>query len=445
MITKLKQVSLPLLWAVVVLFVLAGCRQAAPAELPTPTSSAVPDTSDDEAIDPTPTRPQPGLTLLAEGEIRNGRPVLSLAFDTSGTLLTLNVAPGDRVEAGDVIATLDDTSLQESLATAVLRVEQSENSLAQAQADLDRLLNWEPDPEAVAAAEANIASAEASLSNARAQDAAAGNSLTSAEINVTQAERELAAAQEQYDNAFSPGREWEVFYDEPICDPGEFEPCTGPTWADRIESDREISTQRLLNAEEQLEIARANLAVERARVSSNSATGAQATLAGAQRELATALDGPTEAELTAAELSVQQAELVLEQDQLAHQQAKDALQKAQLLAPWAGTVRTVEVAEGAMITAGSPIITLLDDAQLEFHTTNLSERDLSQVEVGQAAQVTLKAYPLAPLPGEVLRVGLEATGTIGDAAVFPVIIGLDNPEQLIRTGMTGEVEILLEE
>ena len=429
-----------LLLTVTLFSLLVGCAQPAPPVAPT----AVPDEVLETTGEATPTAvQQPGLTILAEGEIKTGRPVLPLAFNASGTMLTLNVAPGDQVAEGEVIATLNDADLQDTLLSANLKVEQSQNSLAQAEADLERLLTWEPDEDAIAAAEANIASAEASLANARSQDAAAGNSLTSAEINVAQAQRELASAQEQYDNAFSPGREWEVGYNEPICDPGEIPPCMGITWGQRIESDREISTQRLLNAQEQLQIAEANLAVESARVSSNSATGARATLVNAQRELATALKGPTEAEIEAAELNVAQAELVLEQDLFAQQQAQTALEKAQLVAPWAGTVLSVEAALGATVTAGSPVVTLLDDAQLEFHTTNLSERDLSQIELGQTARVTLKAYPLTPLTGEVVRIGLESTGVIGDAAVFPVMIRLDEAEQVVRVGMTGEAEILL--
>ena len=128
------------------------------------------------------------------------------------------MAVGDQVEEGAVIATLDDQTLQEAITSAELRVTQSTNSLTQAQNDLDKLLDWEPDDSTVAIAEANISSAETSLQSARNQDAAAGNSLASAQVNIDQANRELADAQEQYDNAYSEGRMWEQDYDAPVCD-----------------------------------------------------------------------------------------------------------------------------------------------------------------------------------------------------------------------------------
>ncbi|MDJ0754146.1 MAG: HlyD family efflux transporter periplasmic adaptor subunit [Ardenticatenaceae bacterium] len=444
--------SAKLLWIIVIFsgLVLMGCAQGgavAENDQADLESAAVESDGGDVAQDENepenePVFSQPSLTILADGEIRNGRPALPLGFETSGKLITLNVQPGDTVAEGDVIAVLEDDALRDSVTSAELRLTQSQNSLSQAEAELDRLLTWEPDESAIAIAEANIASAETNVANARSQDAASGSSLTQAQISIDQAERELADAQEDYDNAFSPGREWEVFYDEPICDPGEPEPCFGITWAERIKNDRDFATVRLQNAQDQLRIAEANYSVEAARVSGNSAVNAQASLVASQQELERALKGPTDAEIAAAELNVEQAELVLEQDQFSLEQAQEALSQAELIAPWDGTVLAVDVTTGAFIAAGSPVVTLLDTNRMEFHTTNLSERDLAQVEIGQAAEVTLKSYPNDPINGTVMRIGLQASGVIGDAAVFPVVIAVESGEQIVRTGMTGQAEIL---
>lgn len=438
-----KQRFLTITTALLLALLLIACSREEPPTLP-PTSTAEAETAaNDEAI----TEPitQPALTVLADGEIKAGRPLLSLAFEANGKLLSLNVQPGDQVQEGDIIAVLDDKALQEALTTAELQLTSSENNLAKAKAELDNLLNWEPDESAIAIAEANVASAEASLANAQSQDAAAGNSLTAATIEVEQAERALAEAQEKYDNAFSPGREWEVFYDEPTCARGEIEPCQGITWAERIANDRDAATAQLQGAQDRLEIARANYAVEASRVNRNSAVSAEASLTNAQQELIRAQKGPTEAEIAAAQLNMEQAEIALEQDQFNVQKAQDALDQAMLIAPWRGTIASVEVATGAMVNAGLTIVTLLDTEQLEFHTTNLSERDLAQISSGQAALVTLKTYPDEVFEGSVARIGVQAIGTVGDAAVFPVIIRLENPEALILPGMTGRVEILREE
>ena len=56
-------------------------------------------------------------------------------------------------------------------------------------------------------------------------------------------------------------------------------------------------------------------------------------------------------------------------------------------------------------------------------------------------QALLKAYPDTPLTGTVLRIGPQATGLVGDAATFPVILELDTAALDLRPGMTGRAEI----
>jgi multidrug efflux pump subunit AcrA (membrane-fusion protein) len=380
---------------------------------------------------PRPTRPvQNNTTIVADGVIKAAQPMLPLSFATSGRVLTLLVQPGDAVEVGDTIATLDDSAVQEAIANAQLQVVQAENSLAQTQLDLDNLLAWEPDELAIAQAEANLTAAQTQLANAETQDAVAGNSVTQARVSVEQAERGLTDAQEAYDTAFDPGREWEL---------------NSPFYADRLKAEREGATRNLQFAEEQLEVARANLALAGAGVNNDTAVSAQSSVASAQLSLEQAQQGPKPEEVTAAQLRVQQAEISLQQSQLSLTQTENDLLQLTLISPASGTVLSVDVSVGTTIGAGSPIVTLLNTAELEFHTTNLSERDLAQVVPGQTAIITLKTYPNDLIEGTVLRIGLQAEGTVGDSAVFPVMIGLEATDLEVRPGMTGRVEIVREE
>ncbi len=391
------------------------------------TATAVPPASSESEAEPTATRPnQSGVTILADGSVVAVHPVLAVSFTASGRLLELAVQPGDEVAAGDLLATLDDAALLDAATNAELQVAQSELNLAQAQIELDRLVNWEPDETAVALAEANLAAAQAQLENAQVSDAAAGNSVTSANVSVAQAERQLADAQEAYDTAFDPGREWEL---------------GDPFRKQLLENERDAATRNLQFAEENLRVARANYSLAAAGLNNDTALNAQASVVSAEQALEQAQKPPTAEQIETAQLNVSQAELSLQQSQLSLVQAQDAVQDAQLTAPTAGTVLSVEVAEGAMVGAGSPIITLLDTTQLEFHTNNLSERDLARVEAGQPVQVTLKAYPNDVIEGSVVRIGTQATGTVGDAAVFPVIVSISSSELDIRPGMTGRAEI----
>lgn len=405
-----------------VFLILVGCGQGPTVVEVGATAMAVPTDDGDPTATPVPT----GVTILADGVVQAARPLLPLAFETGGKLLAVNVQPGDLVQAGDVIATLDDAALQEAIANAALQVAQAENGVAQAQAELDKLVNWQPDELVVALAQANLTAAETALANAQTSDAAAGNSLTSASVSVEQAERGLVDAQEAYTTAFDPGREWEL---------------NDPWRADALKAEREGATRSVEFAQEQLAVARANYALAAAGLNNDTAVSAQANLVNAQQALAQAQQGPKPEEIEAAQLRLEQTQITLEQSQLSQQQAENALAKAELIAPWTAVVLTVDAAPGALVGSGSPIVTLLDTTQLEFHTTNLSERDLAQIEPGDVVQVTLKTYPNDPLMGTVLRIGLQAAGTVGDAATFPVIIALDTAVLDIRPGMTGRAEI----
>jgi multidrug efflux pump subunit AcrA (membrane-fusion protein) len=410
----------------ILLILLAGCGQRA-GELEQVGEPAV---TVDLTPTPRPTRPvQNNTTIVAEGVIKVTEAVLALSFETSGKVTGLNIQLGDVVQAGEVLATLDDSALQEAVANAQLQVAQAENSLAQIQLELDKLLSWQPDTLAIAQAEANLAAAQAQLANAEAQDAAAGNSITQSQVSVEQAERNLADAQEIYNTAFDPGREWEL---------------NSPLHKDRLEAEREGAVRNLAFAQEQLEVARANLALAVAGVNNDTAVAAQSNVASAQLSLEQTQQGPQPEEITAAQLRVEQAQISLEQSQLSLMQAEARLSQNQLLSPAAGTVLSVDIAVGILVGAGSPIITLQNMETLEFHTTNLSERDLAEVAPGQPAVVTLKTYPNDLIEGTVLGIGLQAEGTVGDSAVFPVMIGLDTGGLDVRPGMTGRVEIVRE-
>lgn len=399
-----------------------GCRQTPQSSRPT-----TPATDTAAAATPLPTRlPLPGVTILAEGQLVAVNPILPLAFQTSGRLLQIAVQPGDAVTAGALIATLEDEALQEAVINAQLQLAQAENSLAQAQASLDELRNWQPDELAIAVAEANLAAAEASYQAAQSQDAAAGNSLTSARVAVEQAQQGLADAQEAYDTAWDPARDWEL---------------NDPFRSARLEAEREAAVRRLEGAQQNLEVARAQYNLALAGLQDDNALRAQTSVVTAQQSLAQAQRGPTAAEIHAAQLRVEQAELARDQSELALAQAQKAVTQAQLLAPWAGTILSVEAAVGAIVGAGSPVVTLLDTHHLQFQTTNVSERDLAQIQPGQPVEIVLKTYPDQPIAGRVARIAPQASGAVGDAAVFAVIIDLDATDLTLRPGMTGRAKI----
>lgn len=413
----------------IVLLALAGCGQRGvpPQVASDMTATAVAAAEPAETPDAAPTTPPvTGTTILADGQLVAVNPPLALGFEANGRVLEIMVQAGQQVAAGDVLATLDDAALQEALTNAQIQQAQAENSLAQAQLAVDDLLNWQPDETAVALAEANVAAAEAGLENAETSDSLAGNSLTSAQVNLNRAERSLTDAQAAYDTAHDPGRDWEL---------------GDPFRSRALEAERDGTARSLQSAQENLQVARAQYNLAVGGLNNDTAVSAQAQLLNAQQALAQATDGPGASEIRRAQLQVEQAAISLEQSQIAVLQAEQDLAKAELVAPWGGTISAVAVSPGAFVGAGTAVVTLIDTEQIQFQTSNLSERDLAQVNAGQPVEVVLKTYPTQPIGGRVVGVVPQAAGTVGDAAVFTVLVDMDASELNLRPGMTGRAEI----
>jgi multidrug resistance efflux pump len=373
---KLSTRAIPI--ALLLALAAAGCRPRAQEAVPTPPAS--PEAPTTSAAGP---QDEGQITILADGQLVAVSPILPMAFEVGGRLLSVDVRPGQTLAAGDLLAVLDDRALREAVAAAELASALAANGLAQAQAALDELVSWRPDPLAVAAAEANLAAAESNLERAKAQDAAAANGLTAARVSLDQARRALADAEAAYQKAWDPARDWEL---------------NDPFRADALRAERDAVARGQELAREGLAMAQAQYNLALAGLNQDSAAAALAAVAGAEQALAGAGRGPADQEIAAARLRAEQAQIALDQSNLSLAQARLALSQTRLVAPWPGVVASVEAAAGALVGAGSPVLTLLDTGHLQFHTSNLSERDLATIVGGQPAEIVLKASRIEPWP-----------------------------------------------
>ena len=85
------------------------------------------------------------------------------------------------------------------------------------------------------------------------------------------------------------------------------------------------------------------------------------------------------------------------------------------------------------------MVTLADLEQLQAETTDLSERDVARVRVGQAATVLIEPLNVTA-PGRVVRIAPQAS-IIGGDVVYTVLIDLDEQPAELRWGMSVEVDI----
>ena len=386
---------------------------------------------------------------------------VQLSFPAGGRLAELHVSVGDQVNEGDVLAVLDDTDAAASLANAELQyatsvlqtdaastqtgisyneiaVEQAQISLEEAQAELADLLAWEPDEDAIALAEAQLAAAKAGYSAALGQQSQSSNDIQVAQIGLEQAERNLATAQSAYDTAFDPGRDWEL---------------TDPRRKSALEAERNGAERALQNAQDNLLIEQAQYNSTVAGQSNSSAANAQTSVLSAEQALASAQSGPTDEEIEVAEQAVRLAELAyqqallnresdgigLRQAELNLQTAQEAVDGTNLLAPFAGTITAVAGHVGEQVSG--TIITLADLSQplLEVY---VDETDLDKMAVGYPADVIFDAFPDDTVSGTVVAVDPVIVTTNGVSAVR-ALVQLDAGRlQTLPVGLNASVDII---
>ena len=119
--------------------------------------------------------------------------------------------------------------------------------------------------------------------------------------------------------------------------------------------------------------------------------------------------------------------------------AKANLVSGSLTAPFDGTIASVDVIAGELVQSGQVVLTLASLNDLQIETTDLSERDISRVKIGQSVNVYLEALDVT-VTGKVILIS-PVSKTVGGDVVFPVTIKLDEQPEGLLWGMTAEVEI----
>ena len=412
-------------------------------------------------------------TVIAAAEVE-------LSFASSGTLTELLVGVGDSVLSNDILAKIDDTDAQQTLVNAQIQlsqttmqtdgsatetgisyddisVEQAQINLDIAQAELDDLLNWEPDEGEISQLEAQLESAQASYNAARGQEASSSYNIQIQQISIQDAEEALADAYAAYETAYDPGREWELYTNDPSCKAGESHPnCTGDPYSTKLENERESAESAIERAQQSLELAQINYNQSVASTNNSSSTNAQSNVLSAELALEEAQNGPDEDDIEAAEIAVRQAKLSLQQAllnresnllsltqaELNVEDAQDTLASTELLAPIDGTVMSVNYAVGESVNGTVMILADLTQPLLEVY---LDESDMSMVGMGYEVEVVFDALPDDIFIGTIVQVDPELTVESGITAVR-ALVQLDPDSfakpQTLPIGMNATVEVI---
>jgi HlyD family secretion protein len=375
--------------AALLLVPLAGCSERADAETkdaePTYVKVTVGDIED---------------IVTATGNVAPQREV-ALTFDVMGTVTEVAVEEGDAVEAGQMLARLDDGDLQDA-------VKRAKQSLRTAQTNLDRARTPATEAE-IAAAQASVASAKASLAKLYEEPTALER--RQAKLDVDSAKDQLWSKQAQRDA---------------VC---------GRVGRGGTEADCDSAEAAVLMAEVAVQQAEVRQQILDEPPKAADVAQAQAQVDQAEANLQKLLEQPRAEDIAVQEAQVAEAELNLAQ-------AKEALTDAVLVAPFAGTITDVNAEEGERTSSSTPAMLLADNGHLQV-SAQIDEMDVARVREGQDVRLSFAALDDETLEGQVTDVAVAGTETSGGMA-YDVEIVLSEANTPVKLGMTADVEVVVE-
>ena len=115
--------------------------------------------------------------------------------------------------------------------------------------------------------------------------------------------------------------------------------------------------------------------------------------------------------------------------------------QSHLAAPFAGTVVSVDISPSETVTPGGVVIVIGDLSGYRIETTDLSERDVPHVKVGQEVNVFVEALG-QDFKGKVTDIS-NVSSTLGGDVVYKVTIDFDQQPEGLLWGMSADVEILV--
>ncbi|MBI5029806.1 MAG: efflux RND transporter periplasmic adaptor subunit [Chloroflexi bacterium] len=333
-------------------------------------------------------------TVAAEGTIVP-MPRTTLAFKTSGRVVEILVHEGDAVKAGATLARLDDAAIQ-------AQVTQAQAALTVAQKQLAQLKAGATSAERQSAKQA-LDSARATLAKVKAGSTV--DQLAQLKANVDSAQASVSQAQAQYDRAGGASNPYMGMMPESVV---------------------------LQQATNSLRAAQAAYRDATSHPTESEIKAAESAVA--QAESAVARLDPTPETLALTEAQVAQAQAALDF-------AKTSLRDYVLVAPFDGTVATLDLNLGQVVSPGAPVISFGDLKNMRVETVDLVEVDVAKISVGQSAKIKIDAFPDKIFNGKVMQISQFATDRRGDK-VFKVTLDIaETTSVALRWGMTANVEI----
>ena len=123
------------------------------------------------------------------------------------------------------------------------------------------------------------------------------------------------------------------------------------------------------------------------------------------------------------------------------EEAKQQRENLIIVAPCDGTIATLSISEGDEISSGAMLCSILEGEDMNL-TIAVDELDVVEVEVGQKVKITVDALSDAEMDGEVYKIAPVGSNS-GGVTTYDVELTFDAEGSGVRSGMnaTGEITV----
>ena len=118
--------------------------------------------------------------------------------------------------------------------------------------------------------------------------------------------------------------------------------------------------------------------------------------------------------------------------------------KSIIRTPISGTITSLSAQRGDTVAAGlsaPTLVTVVDLKRLQVDAY-VDETDIGDVRLGQAAKVTVDAYPNKTFDGNVVKIA-QGGALLQNVVTYDTTIAMTNPRGLLKPGMTATVTIVV--
>ncbi len=412
------------------------------------------------------------------GKVKPAKSV-DLEFESSGKIRAVNVGVGDKVEAGDALATLDKKDLEAQVIEKEAALQVAKADLSQAVKNRDSMANTSTQTslrvaldnatinldnvtkkaeddlnsdysDALNALNEGFVQAQTSFSNfkklqekyfggANSEDLGIVNAKNSLETkiygsttynikgtttyvsvaNTTRARGDVDAALVNLESTLAALRDGYLLLQTAI----------NNNLNEVSTTDRDLAITESTSTSTDLSAISSSIkAISSQKITNtNTIATAQATLSTAQAAF------PTDEDIAIKQSAVRQAEANL-------LIARANLSKSSIIAPFDGVITEIDYDRGETVNSGQSVISMISDSGYEIEA-NVTEVDISKVKIGDKAKVTLDAYG----PGEVFEVVVSKINPgetiIDSVTTYKTTFQFNTADEKIRPNMTANVTI----